>query len=442
MLIKIGAALSVMAQYIQRRGDTFQFCMRVPVHLHRHYGKQRIRVSLSTKDELKAAREGETLARKYRAEFKVLTEGAKATPADAALAGQALAEQYDLSTFIEHVIEPLRAEYAKGDDTVYEIAAPSEYLPPIQMEAWKTLANANGTKLTNAFDLYLKTHQRGKEPAFIDKQQRDWKTLTAIVGDIEFDSLSRVHARKVVDVLIQQGKKTTTVRRTITNLSAVTAAAIRELAVVRTNPFEKLGIQGEGQDAKESVVANPAQLNQIVDTMRNETVSAPALLTLMQLELGARIGELSGLAVTDVVLDHETPHIIIQKQPWRTLKTKVSERNVPLVGIALEAVRHALALPRDASGEDQGKGLFQQYARERGNDSASAAVNKRLKPWGMTSHSFRHTMEDRLREAGCPEDIRNAIQGHTNGSAAEQYGKGFSLKVMCQWMRKAALQEA
>lgn len=440
MLIKIGASLSVMAQYIQRRGDTFQFCMRVPVHLHRHYGKQRIRVSLSTKDELKAAREGEKLARKYHAEFKVLTEGAKATPADTTLAGQALAEQYDLDTFIEHVIEPLRAEYAKGDDSVYDDAAPSDYLPPLQMEAWKTLAHANATKLTNAFDLYLKTHKRGKETAFIDKQQRDWKTLIAIVGDIEFDSLSRVHARKVVDVLIQEGKKTTTVRRTITNLSAVTAAAIRELAVVRTNPFEKLGIQGEGNDAKEAVVANPAQLQQIVDAMRTETVSAPALLALMQLELGARIGELSGLAVTDVVLDHDTPHIIIQKQPWRTLKTKVSERNVPLVGIALEAVKHALALPRDTSGEDRGKGLFQQYARERGNDSASAAVNKRLKPWGMTSHSFRHTMEDRLREAGCPEDIRNAIQGHTNGSAAEQYGKGFSLKVMCQWMRKAALQ--
>ena len=437
MLIKLGAAISVMTQYIQRRGDTYQFCMRVPSHLHKHYGKDRIRQSLNTKDEHKAIREAEKLARTYQAEFKVLTDGAKATPAETALAGKALSEQYDLDMFINHVIEPLRAAYAQGDEYVYDMASPSEYLSPQQLEAWKTLANANATKLSNAFDLYLKTHQRGKEKAFIEKQQRDWNSLIAVVGDIEFNDLSRVHARHVVDVLLQQGKKTTTVRRTITNLSAVTAAAIRELAVVRTNPFEKLGIQGEGKDAKESVVANQAQLQQIVAAMESESDSAPALLALMQLEIGARIGELSGLAVTDVVLDDEIPHIIIQPQPWRTLKTKVSERRVPLVGIALKAVKHALALPRDS--KDKGNALFQQYAHERGNDSASAAVNKRLKPWGMTSHSFRHTMEDRLREIGCPEDIRNSIQGHTNGSAAEQYGKGFSLKVMREWMQKVAL---
>jgi integrase len=443
MLIKIGAALTVMAQYIQRRGDTYQFCMRIPAHLHAHFGKERIRQSLNTKDAHKAAREGEKLARKYQAEFKVLTNGAKATPADTTLAGQALAEQYNLETFIDYVIEPLRAEYAQGDDYVYDVAAPSDYLSPQQMEAWKFLVKAEtkdkAPRLSFAFELYLKTHQRGKEEAFIAKQQRDWKTLIAVVGDIEFKDLSRDHARHVVDTLLQQGKKTTTVRRTITNLSAVTSAAIRELAIVRTNPFEKLGIQGEGKDAKEAVVANHTQLQQIVDAVRVNKLSAPALLTLMQLEIGARIGELSGLAVADVVLDDEIPHIVIQEQPWRTLKTKVSERRVPLVGVALEAVKHALALPRNGQGEDKGNGLFEQYAHERGNDSASAAVNKRLAPWGITSHSFRHTMEDRLREAGCPEDVRNAIQGHTNGSAAEKYGKGFSLKMMREWMQKVAL---
>lgn len=54
----------------------------------------------------------------YQAEFKVLTDGAKATPAEAALAGKALAEQYDLDMFIEHIIEPLRAAYAQGNECV------------------------------------------------------------------------------------------------------------------------------------------------------------------------------------------------------------------------------------------------------------------------------------------------------------------------------------
>lgn len=439
MLIRIGAALTVMAKFIQRRGDVYQFCLRVPAPLRKHYGKTFIRQSLKTREVHHAMREAEKLARKYEAEFRVLASGAKAVPADTLVAGKALAEQYDFDTFIDHVIEPLRATYAGNDDEVYDIASPVDYLSPHQMEAWKALVNANATRLSSAFDLYVKTHQRGKDQAFVEKQQRDWNSLIDIVGDIEFNDLSRVHARQVVEVLLKQGKKTTTVRRTVTTLSAITAAAIRELAVVRTNPFEKVGIQGEGEDAKQSVVANHDQLTQIVAAMRANTVSVPALLILLQLEIGARIGELSGLAVNDVVLDHEIPHIVIQKQPWRTLKTKVSERSVPLVGIALEAAKLAITLPRTGKGEDKGKGLFEQYAHPRGNDSASAATNKRLKPWGLTSHSFRHTMEDRLREAGCPEDIRNAIQGHTNGSAAEQYGKGFSLKVMREWMDKVAL---
>jgi integrase len=442
MLIQIGAALSVMAQYIQRRGDVFQFCIRVPAHLHKSYGKQRIRQSLNTKDEHKALREVEKLARKYLAEFRVLTDGAKATPADITLAGELVAEKYNLGTFIDHVAEPLRQQYADGCEYTYDAAKPSEYLLPQQMEAWKALQAEGGPKarkLSDAFQIYLKTHQRGNEEAFIKKQQRDWNTLTATIGNIEFTDLNREQIRNVIDVLLQQGKKTTTVRRTITNLSAVCASAIREWALVHANPCEDMRIQGEGKDAEETAVANDDQLRQIIDAMQSETVSAPALLALMQMEIGARIGELSGLAVDDVVLDHEIPHIIIKQRPWRTLKTTVSERHVPLLGIALEAVKHALSLPRNGNGEDKGKGLFQQYAKERGNDSASAAVNKRLKPWKLTSHSFRHTMEDRLREAGCPEDVRNAIQGHTNGSAAEKYGKGHSLRIMREWLQKVTL---
>jgi integrase len=425
MLIQIGAALSVMAQYIQRRGDVFQFCIRVPTHLHKHYGKTRIRQSLNTKDELKALREVEKLARKYQAEFKVLTDGAKVTPADTTLAGELLAKKYSLEMFIDHVAEPARRDYADGCDYTYDAAEPSEYLPPQQMEAWKALQAEGGPKthkLSDAFQLYIEAHKQGKDEGFVKKQARDWDTLIATVGNIEFKDLSRDHTRHVRDALLEQGKKTATVRRAITTLSAVTASAIRELEVVRTNPFEKVDIQGENEDAKDSVVASPEQLAQIVTANRSKTGSAPALLTLMQLEIGARIGELSGLAVDDVVLDHETPHIIIQKRPWRSLKTKVSERCVPLVGAALEAAKHALALPRNGQGEDKGKGLFEQYAHKKGNTSASAAVNKRITPWGITSHAFRHTMKDRLREASCPEDIRDAIQGHTNGSVAEKYG--------------------
>ena len=51
-------------------------------------------------------------------------------------------------------------------------------------------------------------------------------------------------------------------------------------------------------------------------------------------DTGMRLGEAVGLAVKDVHLDDETPYINLIPHPWRRLKTKGSERYVPLVGEA------------------------------------------------------------------------------------------------------------
>jgi integrase len=113
------------------------------------------------------------------------------------------------------------------------------------------------------------------------------------------------------------------------------------------------------------------------------------------------------------------------------VKTISSVRDFPLVGIALEAVRTALKLPRTNDA------IFPQYAKKSGNTNASAALSKRLKRWGITSKSFRHSLKDRLREVGCPKDIRDAIQGHENGDIAETYGLGHTLQTMQGWLEKA-----
>jgi len=57
---------------------------------------------------------------------------------------------------------------------------------------------------------------------------------------------------------------------------------------------------------------------------------------------GARLGEVAGLLREDIILTAQVPHIVIKPHPWRSLKTKGSERRVPLVGAALWA---AVACP-------------------------------------------------------------------------------------------------
>jgi hypothetical protein len=65
MIVQLGAALSVQVQYIQLRGTTYQFRIRVPKHLVQHYGKPDIRKSLGTSDLKTASRLAEQEARKY-----------------------------------------------------------------------------------------------------------------------------------------------------------------------------------------------------------------------------------------------------------------------------------------------------------------------------------------------------------------------------------------
>lgn len=436
MLYQLGIAVSVKIQYLRLRKGVFQFHLRVPQALLEHYGKDCIRKSLGTSDINEATRKAEDEARKYKAEFKLLTEGKPITPQDVATAGRMLAEQYDqnFEAFIDHVIEPAKTKYAAGDEEAYADAHPSDYLKPEQLQAWQLLANPNAFKLSDALKLYFKVHQRGAEELFIIKTSRDWNALVGLVGDIHFEKLSRTHARDFVDHLTKKGNKTGTIRRTLNTLRAITRTAITELELTKNDPFQSIKIQGEGKDKEQAKTPSPAEIEEIVHTFRGKMSATTSLMILMQTELGTRIGEVSGLGIDDVFLDHEIPHVYFRDRPWRSLKTDESERRVPVVGLALEALKLAVKLPR------KGQGLFDSYAKPRGNDAASAAVNKNLQKWGITSHSFRHAMKDRLREVGCPKDIRDAIQGHTSGDVADTYGQGFSLKKMQEWLSKIAVR--
>ena len=123
-----------------------------------------------------------------------------------------------------------------------------------------------------------------------------------------------------------------------------------------------------------------------------------------------RLGEAVGLTVTDIRLDDEVPHINLIPHPWRRLKTKGSERNIPPVGEALWAASRAI---EGASGSSF---LFSRYNRGSSSNanSASTAINKWLKPRVLDNcviHSFRHSIRDRLRAVECPSDIIDAIGG-------------------------------
>jgi integrase len=133
------------------------------------------------------------------------------------------------------------------------------------------------------------------------------------------------------------------------------------------------------------------------------------------------------LLPANIVLDANIPYIRVVPD-GRVLKTESSERDIPLVGIALEAMRR---FP---------KGFARYFDNE---DSFSAAVNKHMKKHGMkpssrhSVYSFRHSFKDRLRNAECPDELTDELMGHASGKP--KYGDGHGLKLKLKYLQMIAL---
>ena len=148
-------------------------------------------------------------------------------------------------------------------------------------------------------------------------------------------------------------------------------------------------------------------------------------------DTGMRLSEAAGLVRDDIVLDADAPYIKLIPHPWRRLKTKGSERLVPLVGASLWAARRlqtndsSYAFPRYCDGKICNA------------NSASAALNKWMKTiisGDYVVHCLRHSLRDRLRAVECPSDIIDQIGGWTTTGIGHAYGKGYSVEILAKWM--------
>jgi integrase len=52
-----------------------------------------------------------------------------------------------------------------------------------------------------------------------------------------------------------------------------------------------------------------------------------------------------------------------------------------------------------------------------------------------TSHSFRHTMATRLRDAECPEDKRNEMLGWSS-KVSDRYGSPSDISIKARYLEK------
>ena len=132
-----------------------------------------------------------------------------------------------------------------------------------------------------------------------------------------------------------------------------------------------------------------------------------------------------GVCIENIHLDADIPFIQIKGTDKRQVKTISSVRDIPLVGVSLEAFKRA---PNG----------FPHY-RDKG-DRLSSALMKAFRSRGLFPtkdhriYSFRHSFEKRMLEAGLDYGLRCLLMGHKNSRPL--YGDGGSMKYRCDELLK------
>jgi len=375
--------------YLIRRNGIFYFSRRVPSDVRSRFNKGRVIVSLHTRSLPKAQRSAAALSDRL--------------------------ERYWDSIRLEvfHTRE-------LGLSLVQEVKADRSSV---------------SVSIQDALDSYLRLKGAGRSKTFFQGAKRAVGYLTEATDAEELSSLSAADAARFRDHLIGKGMTAASVRRVFGKVKAITNLAIREHGLACSNVFANVFIP----DDEKASIRSPIPDDNLVSIQKEcaELDDDVRWLVALISDTGMRLAEAAGLLVLDIKLNADVPQVVLRKHPWRSLKTKGSERDIPLAGMSLWAARRIV--------ENQQDFAFPRYTDGSGcnANSASAAINKWLKPRvpdGCVVHSFRHSLRDRLRRVECPSDIADAIGGWATAGVGQKYGSGYGLEVKARWMERIVVR--
>ena len=373
------------APYLVRKRGIFYLQKRIPQQLTGHYGRTFVRKSLRTKDRLEASKLASQLVRGLEREWNELLFSVSAT------------------------------------GSVYDLLHDKPIALPTLSEARKTYCEMKG---------------RADDRRFVRYTSRVVSEIVQLAGDKVINGYTRNDALLFRDSLLKREVSYNTVKRNFECIRAIWNFAAGENGVSDPNPFANMNY-GNGAAAIKRMPIPIDDIRKVQQLCYQRDDDIRWLIALLS-DTGMRLAEAAGLAREDVFLDTEIPHIRLCERSWRPLKTRSSERDVPLVGAALWAAKRAY----DSSRNEY---LFPRYCSDDGckADYASNSLNKWLRkhvPSGCVVHSFRHSMRDRLRAVECPAEIIDQLGGWTTAGVGRQYGLGYGLVAVQRWISSVSFE--
>lgn len=427
-----GLILSI--QHGQKRGDWWYFQMAVPKRLQPSYGRELLRIATGTKDDIKAAQIIAALAQRYKKEFELIDTGQLTKPKALDQSAKNLLKKWGLAAHSVHNDESLELLFTQ---TLYDKDEKGEEISPVELRAAQLLTPLPPrTKadiiLSEMPECYLKDHPKPTKELAGELERTTRYLIDSIGEDIRYLDLSRDHMKQFRDDLVAKGNVSSTVKRRIAILKAMFKGCSLELEITKQNPADGIRIKNLGQDTKKRVPFTDQQLAAI--NLKLDLSKEIDLSIRLMLETTGRISEIVGLEKADLFLKAPVPYVAIRGNSNRTLKTRTSTRNVPLVNPdTLRALKAYLEADTSKS-----KDLFPSWATN--SDGAGKCVSTLFRKAGIdaSAHYTRHTIAAQLRRVGCPDSVRCAIGGWTTKEgASEGYGETEFLDLKAEWLKKA-----
>ncbi len=285
------------------------------------------------------------------------------------------------------------------------------------------------------------------------KMKRAHEFFVKIVGDKQIGDLTRDDVRLFLDALAKQqvsGKPITreTMQSYLTQISSPLSWAIERGWMQEPNPAKGFRLQhwASSSDPKERRRRfSLSELNTLFEHPWFAGCDSPTdigchkpgdhLLTdirywapVLALYTGARAAELAGLKLSDLDLESACPHILIQANEYRTIKSGVS-RHVPVLDALLRLGFREYVEKTRATGADR---LFPDWEKPASGKWASAkwikSFNRTVIPAvfhtghksPLVFHSFRGAFKVLLLNAG-KRHLANAVIGHVQDDLDKSY---------------------
>lgn len=320
-----------------------------------------------------------------------------------------------------------------------EVALPGKHMLRLQRKAGTSNAHhaldtsASSVRLSEALRIYLQHKGKGHPVTFHRAAERSCGYVIDACGDKHLDAYTKADANAFRDALIARGLAGSSMTRVFGTVRAVTNLAANEQGLTLNNPFS--GVYYDRTAGVSDRNPIPVETLRVIQKMCRELDDDMRWLVALASDTGMRLAEAAGLSREDIVR-HDDGSLVarVRPHPWRRLKTKGSERDIPLEGEARWAAERILEQTTTS------EFAFPRYNKKdtTNANSASASLNKWMReytPEGCTMHGFRHSMRDRLRAVECPADIVDQIGGWQTDGVGHGYGSGYPVEVLRKWMK-------